>query len=100
MMIEIISGIFLVMGCIVCFASIIGMMRLPDYYSRCHASGNSETLGLLLPCIGLVIYSGVSLMSLKLLILCALIFLNNPIGTHTLGRAAFLSGYPMWKKGK
>ena len=44
------------------------MIRLPDFYSRLHASGNSETLGLMLACLGLVIYEGPTLLFIVLLL--------------------------------
>lgn len=97
---EILTDAFLVGGLFFCIASVVGMIRMPDYYSRIHASGNSETLGLMLPCIGLVIACGWSLLSLKLILLFVIVFFCNPIGTHAIGRAAFLSGHPVWKKHK
>lgn len=95
---EILTELFLILGMFFCLASIIGMVRMPDYYCRCHSIGNTETLGLMFPFIGLMIYCGWSLMSLKLLLLFAILFFNNPIGSHTLGRAAYLSNYPVWTK--
>ena len=60
---EIIAVILLVCSLFFFLASAIGMIRLPDFYSRLHASGNSETLGLMLACLGLVIYEGPTLLS-------------------------------------
>lgn len=42
---ELIAAIFMIGGMIFFIGSAIGMLRLPDFYSRIHASGNSETLG-------------------------------------------------------
>lgn len=42
---EFIAGLFLAGGAFFLLASAIGMLRLPDFYCRLHASGNSETLG-------------------------------------------------------
>lgn len=95
---EILTDICLLIGMAFCIASIVGMIRMPDYYSRCHASGNSETLGLMFPCIGLMISCGLSLMTLKLLLLFVIVFINNPMGTHVLGREAYLNGHPIWTK--
>ena len=44
---EIIALVFLAAGLFFLIASAIGMLRLPDFYTRLHASGNSETLGLI-----------------------------------------------------
>ena len=93
---EIIAVILLVCSLFFFLASAIGMIRLPDFYSRLHASGNSETLGLMLSCLGLVIYEGPTLLSVKIVIVFLLVFLANPIGTHILGKAALKSGDPVW----
>lgn len=95
---EIIAVILLVCSLFFFLASAIGMIRLPDFYSRLHASGNSETLGLMLACLGLVIYEGPTLLSVKIIIVFLLVFLANPIGTHILGKAALKSGHPVWTK--
>jgi multicomponent Na+:H+ antiporter subunit G len=93
---EVIAVVLLVASLFFFLASAIGLLRLPDFYSRLHASGNSETLGLMLACLGLVIYEGPNLLSVKMIIVFLLVFLANPIGTHILGKAALKSGHPVW----
>ncbi len=93
---EIIAAIFLICSLFFFLASAVGMLRLPDFYTRLHASGNSETLGLMLACVGLVFYEGPTLLSIKIIFVFLLVFLANPIGTHILGKAALKSGHPVW----
>lgn len=93
---EFIAGLFLAGGAFFLLASAIGMLRLPDFYCRLHASGNSETLGVMLSFMGLVIYEGLTLTSLKMIMIFLLIFLGNPIGTHILSKAAYKSGHLVW----
>ena len=93
---EFIAGLFLAGGAFFLLASAIGMLRLPDFYCRLHASGNSETLGVMLSFMGLVIYEGLTLTSLKMIMIFLLIFLGNPIGTHILSKAAYESGHHVW----
>lgn len=92
---EFIAGL-LAGGAFFLLASAIGMLRLPDFYCRLHASGNSETLGVMLSFMGLVIYEGLTLTSLKMIMIFLLIFLGNPIGTHILSKAAYKSGHHVW----
>ena len=92
---EFIAGLFLAGGAFFLLASAIGMLRLPDFYCRLHAS-NSETLGVMLSFMGLVIYEGLTLTSLKMIMIFLLIFLGNPIGTHILSKAAYKSGHHVW----
>ena len=63
-------------------------LRLPDFFSRLHASSIGETLGITLAGIGFIIYEGLDLVSLKILIIIAALFLVNPVGTHLIGKAA------------
>lgn len=93
---EFIAGLFLAGGAFFLLASAIGMLRLPDFFCRLHASGNSETLGVMLSFMGLVIYEGLTLTSLKMIMIFLLIFLGNPIGTHILSKAAYKSGHHVW----
>ena len=93
---EVIAVVLLVASLFFFLASAIGLLRLPDFYSRLHASGNSETLGIMRACLGLVIYEGPNLLSVKMIIVFLLVFLANPIGTHILGKAALKSGHPVW----
>ena len=93
---ETIAVLLLVASLFFFLASAIGMIRLPDFYTRLHASGNSETLGLMLACLGLVIHEGPTLLAVKIVFVFLLVFLANPIGTHILGKAALKSGHPVW----
>ena len=93
---EAIAVILLIGSLFFFLASAIGMIRLPDFYTRLHGSGNSETLGLMLACLGLVIHEGPTLTAVKIVIVFLLVFLANPIGTHILGKAALKSGHPVW----
>lgn len=85
---EIFAVIFLVAGFFFMSVSAIGVMRLPDFFSRLHASSIGETLGIVLACIGFIIYEGLDLVSLKIVIIIAALFLVNPVGTHLIGKSA------------
>ena len=93
---ELIAAIFMLGGLIFFIGSAIGMLRLPDFYSRIHASGNSETLGCMLSFIGLMIYEGPTLTAVKMALAFLIVFMANPIGSHILGKAAYKSGHPVW----
>ena len=74
----------------------IGLIRLPDFYSRNHATGKSDTLGIMLVLLGLILLEGFSLNSAKLLFAFVFVFLTNPTGTHALTNAALHSGLKPW----
>ena len=70
----------------------IGLIRLPDFYSRSHATGKADTLGILLILSGFIMFEGLTLNSAKMLIILAFVALTNPTATHALARAAFFFG--------
>ena len=93
----IISLFFFALAMYFCLSGTIGAVRLPDFYARCHASGNCETLSLIMLCIGLIFQSGANILSVKLVILCLLVCICNPIGTNVLCQTAYTSGYPVYR---
>lgn len=76
----------------------IGILRLPDFYTRMHAVGKCETLGLVLILAGMAVYEGVTLLSLKLALIACFVFIANPTATHALTRAALNSNVLPWTK--
>jgi multicomponent Na+:H+ antiporter subunit G len=74
----------------------IGVVRLPDFFARTHATGKSDTLGLILALSGLALHEGFTLNSAKLLAAVVFVALTNPVGTHALARAAYRSGLRPW----
>ncbi len=95
--IEIFSGILLLAGGVLMLASAVGVIRLPDFYTRLHASSIGETLGLVLAGLGLILYNGFNLTSAKILLIVIALFMVNPIGTHLIGKAAIQNGEEPWK---
>ncbi len=89
---HIISILFVVIGIFFMFVGSVGIIRLPDFYSRTHGISKSDTLGIIFVIVGLVIYEGFTQSSLKLLLIVLFIALSNPVGTHALARAALKSG--------
>ncbi|MDP3063759.1 MAG: monovalent cation/H(+) antiporter subunit G [Chloroflexota bacterium] len=78
--------------------STVGLLRLPDFYSRAHALGKSDTLGSILVLGGLALYGGLALSSFKLLLILVFVALTNPTATHALTRAALRSGKEIWTR--
>ncbi|MGI6263336.1 MAG: monovalent cation/H(+) antiporter subunit G [Succiniclasticum sp.] len=95
---EIIAFVLMGLGLVFLIGSAIGMLRLPDFYSRVHASGNTETLGTALVFLGLAVYNGLNDASLKIIVIFLFVFLGNPIGSHILSKTAYKTGHPVWTK--
>lgn len=93
---ELAAFALMTLGLIFLVGSMVGMVRLPDFYARIHASGNSETLGTMLVFLGLAVHNGFSVTSAKICVIFLFVFLGNPIGSHILSKSAYKTGYPIW----
>jgi multicomponent Na+:H+ antiporter subunit G len=76
----------------------LGIVRMPDFYTRMHAVSKSETLGVLFTIGALAVWEGFSLVTVKLVCLAIFLFLANPTSTHAIGRAALRVGLPPWRR--
>lgn len=91
--ILIIISVFLItLGIFFMFVGSVGILRLPDFYSRTHTISKGDTLGIFLVIIGLIVYEGFTQSSLKLLLIVFFIALSNPVGGHALAKAAYTKG--------
>ena len=90
--------LFMVGGLFFFTTATIGLLRFPDFYSRLHATGKGDTLAVFLCLIGIALYEGFSLVSLKIVFIAVFIFLTSPTATHAIARAAFKNKMPMWTK--
>ena len=91
-MLDVLSWICLISGGLAGIVGAIGMHRFPDFYSRQHASGTTDTLCAVLILLGLGFQAGLSLASFKLAMIFLFLFLTSPAATHALASAAVHSG--------
>ena len=89
---EIASWICLCTGAFFAVVGGIGMLRLPDVFARMHASGITDTMGAGLILLGLMFQSGLSLTTVKLVMIGFFLFLTSPTSAHALARAALDAG--------
>ena len=80
-----IGGFLLVTGA-------VGVLRLPDFFSRVHAAGITESLATPLILFGLMFQIGLSLESLKLFLVVVLVLATGPSATHAMAGAALHGG--------
>lgn len=90
--IDAVSWACLVAGGLFCVVGAIGLLRMPDFYTRMHAASVIETLGAGLILLGLILQAGLTLVAVKLLMVGVLIFFASPTATHALARAAMVRG--------
>lgn len=90
--VYIVSGLILLAGS--CFVLIggVGVLRMPDIFTRLHPAGITDTMGAGLVLVGLAVYSGFNLETFKLLTIFFFILFTSPISSYALARAALHGG--------
>ena len=91
-LIDAVSWFFLVTGGLFVIAGGIGLIRLPDFYTRVHAAGITDTVGAWMILIGLMFQAGLTLVTLKLIIVLFFLLATCPLSSHALTKAAFFRG--------
>jgi multicomponent Na+:H+ antiporter subunit G len=94
--VNIFTIIFVLLGSLFMLVGSIGVNRFPDFYTRAHASGKVDTLGIMLFIIGLMFYSGFNLISLKLGLIAVFVAMTSPVAAHALARRAVVFGLKPW----
>jgi multicomponent Na+:H+ antiporter subunit G len=89
---EVASWVLLCAGGLFCVIGTLGLLRMPDFYTRMHAASVVDTLGAGLLLAGMLLQAGLSLVSVKLVMIGLLLFFTSPAATHALGRAARARG--------
>lgn len=90
--IDILSWACLLSGGLLGVIGGIGIHRFPDFYSRLHAAGTTDTLCAMLILLGLGLQAGISLAAFKLLLIFIFLFFTSPTASHALANAAMHGG--------
>lgn len=93
-----ISGALVLLG--IAFAVIggIGLVRLPDFFTRMHGGGITDTLGAGLVLVGLMVQAGFTLATFKLVTILFFLMVTSPTAAHALAKAALSSGLEPWTR--
>ncbi|MEM8837953.1 MAG: monovalent cation/H(+) antiporter subunit G [Pseudomonadota bacterium] len=89
---DLISWVMICAGSFFLVVGAIGLVRMPDVFTRMHAVSVAETLGVGLLLGGLMIQAGLTLVTFKLALLFFLIFFTSPVASHSIARAAMADG--------
>jgi multicomponent Na+:H+ antiporter subunit G len=97
---DIFTILCLVVGCFFSFTGAVGVLRMPDFFSRIHPAGKNDTMGVLMICLGLMTetlkYEYGYLVAAKLLLIVLFVFVTAPVASHAIAKAAFLGGLKPW----
>ena len=88
LVLDVLSGMLLLGGAIFLLVGAIGVLRFPDFYSRLHAVSVCDTLGAGLVLVGLMLQGGLSLVTIKLLLMFYFMMFTGPTAVHALAGAA------------
>jgi len=92
LVLDIASWALLLGGGAFCLVGALGVLRMPDFYTRVHAASVTDNVGSFAVLAGLALQGGLTLTTVKLLIIAALIFFTSPAATHALVKAALERG--------
>jgi multicomponent Na+:H+ antiporter subunit G len=87
-LLDLASWVLLVLGGAFAIAGGIGLLRLPDFYTRLHAASVTDTMGAGLIILGLMLQAGLTLVTVKLFLIINFLILTGPTATHALAKAA------------
>jgi multicomponent Na+:H+ antiporter subunit G len=94
MLLNIISSVLIFFGVFFFAVGVIGLLRLPDVYTRLHATTKCDTLGAGLILLGLFLQGNIFI-AIKLLLIIILLWIANPTAAHVIAKASYYSGIPM-----
>ena len=96
--VEIIISILVLIGVFFTLLSAIGVIRLPDVYSRTHAAGKSSTLGVIALMLAVFLYFiPAGIINGKILLAVVFLFLTAPLSALMINRSAYRTGVPLAK---
>lgn len=86
------SWILITGGSVFCVIGALGLLRMPDFFTRMHAASLIDTLGAGMLLLGMMLQAGLTLVTVKLIFIGLLLFFTSPTATHALARAARTRG--------
>jgi multicomponent Na+:H+ antiporter subunit G len=92
LIIDIVSWVFILLGSFFVMVGALGLVRMPEIFTRMHAASVTDTLGVGFLILGMSVQAGFSLVTLKLLFLLVLFFFTGPVVTHALAQACLHEG--------
>lgn len=96
-MIDWIAAILMIVGSMFSLLAAVGIVRMPDLYTRMHASTKSITFGVGFILLAVAIHFRDLGIATQALLVIAFLLLTAPISAHIIGRAAYLIGVPQWE---
>lgn len=94
---DIVAGVMILIGSFFVFVAAVGILRMPDVYVRMHAATKAGTLGSGLLLLAVAVQAESLDVVLRAVAAVLFLIVTTPVAAHLLGRAAYISGVPLWK---
>lgn len=94
---ELITGILLITGGSFLLLAGVGIVRMPDLYSRIQAATKAATLGIGCIVLAIAIHFNDTSITIRAILVIAFLFFTAPVAAHVIGRAAYFVGVPLWE---
>lgn len=95
---EIVTTVLLAIGCVISLTGSLGLLRMPDFYTRLHTAGKTDSLGQFVILVGLVFVTDDLLIQIKLVMVGMILMIVAPTATHAITKAAHLHELRPWTK--
>ncbi|MDQ5853961.1 MAG: monovalent cation/H(+) antiporter subunit G [Chloroflexota bacterium] len=93
---EIVSAVLLVIGASFLLVAAVGVVRMPDLFTRMQPATKAVTLGITCMLLAVAVYFGRIGVTTRALATVAFFFLTAPVTAHLIGRASYFVGVPLW----
>lgn len=97
-LLDLLSWVSLLAGGFFMLVGGIGILRMPDFFTRLHAASITDTAGAALVLFGLMLQGGLTLITVKLVLILILLFMTSPTASHALARAALSDNLKPWTR--
>lgn len=95
---DVLSSLLLVVGGFIMLLAGVGVLRMPDLYSRLQATTKAATLGIGCLLMSVALHFDSLGVTTRALLIAAFVFLTSPIAAHVIGHAAYSIGVPFWER--
>jgi multicomponent Na+:H+ antiporter subunit G len=92
---DLVATIAVILGTILCVLSAVGVVRMPDVYTRLQVASKASSLGIALLVVGVAAHFDSLSVTIRALLVVVFLFLTAPVAAHVIGRAAYITGVPL-----
>lgn len=96
-MINILQGILMLAGALYMLIAALGIVRLPDLFTRMHASTKGASLGVMLLMGGVALHFLEEVVFARTVAITFFVLLTAPVAAHAIGRAGYFVGIKLWE---